>query len=463
MSGYKCATVTIRRDEYEQLLEKDKKLRDRQNKQKLNKQQTQNLLLAYQDLEDRQEEYERFLQNKMGNEIASIEKDISRNLLRNQAEYYQELVDQIREAEDEQAATQQLLLETTRNFEETLREERWKDQEILEEMACSLSAITEDRAGKEDLTRQWLSDCMQLSGFIQDHYDHEKFCPGENNAVVKRLNLALENSQAGMFDTGLQFAQEAYLKLSELRLRLEEKTGEWQALFQIADEELRNISEEIAATNSVPALGLDGEYLDLDLDLEKRSEGKYTKLLTISKDVRTELHDKAQGFELQDLEYISSKVVPKMRQEFENLIYEVRQEALNVQIKNNIGYLAMKSLEDHGYSFDQAWYANNDEGDAFLVSMDGIDGSHISLQVAPSRDTQNANRLSVESYDSHINTEHELMTRWGNIERALQKVGAHVGDLEVEKTTSANDDKLVIEPERAKAKLGERRSSYYVH
>jgi len=461
MSGYKYATVTIRQDEYEMLLETDKKQREGQNKQKLNKQQTQNLLLAYQDLEDRQEEYERFLRN-MGGEIAHIEKEMSRNLLRSQAEYYQDLLDQIRETEEEQAATQQLLLETTRSFEESLQAERRNNHELIEEMAQSLSAVTKDRAQKEDLAQQWLSDCLQLSGFIEEHYDHDKFCPGEHEALMKRLTLAMENGQAGLHEVGLQFAQEAYLKLSELRIRLEERTSEWQVLFQIVNEELQSLVEEISTTAIVPTIGLDGEYLDISLDLEQLSQGKYTKLLATSRDICTGLQQKARSLELQDLDYVLSKVVPKLKQDFSDLIFEVRQAALNVQIKNNIGYLAMKALEKHGFSFDQAWYANDDEREAFMVKLKGIDGSHISLQVAPSFDTLNANRLSVESSDSHINTENELMARWNEIERALRKVGAQVGELEVRDAPGAADDDLVIERERAETELQERRRNYYV-
>jgi hypothetical protein len=143
------------------------------------------------------------------------------------------------------------------------------------------------------------------------------------------------------------------------------------------------------------------------------------------------LEDNPQEITMDDLEMISARIIPKYRQEFNDIILEARQNAINSQLKINVAYLAMKALEKHGFSLDDAGYLNDDKRDSFSAVLNGLDGSNIILEVAPDPDSNSANTLSVETCNDDVHTEREYLRRWQAICGALNQVGVHIGQVQI--------------------------------
>ena len=430
MSGYKHATITISQEEFRRLNESEMKLREEGLKEIERANQTQALMEAYQQLEERQAAYEELLAN-MEIEIAEAEADFSREFMQHQHEYYQSLIAKIQELSAENEQKEQLLLDTSRQFYAAIQEEKARNKNRFDALCEQLSIISETQAEQEEVARNWIKCSTLLSRFIDDQYDHQKFCPSQFHQAAQRLEIAVENTRQGFFEAGLQAAQEAYMKFSELRAMVEEETNKWQIAYQLILEQVMSIHEQVSATPSIPAIGLEGEDLHIDIDLDYWSNGKYAVLNKASEKLIEILADNASEVTMEDLEMVSVRIIPKYKQEFNDIVLEARQNAINSQLKINVAYLAMKALEKHGFSLDDAGYHNDDQRDSFSAILNGLDGSNIILEVAPDPNGNSANTLSVETCNDDIHTEREYLRRWQAICGALSQVGVHIGQVQM--------------------------------
>jgi len=460
MSGHKHATITISQDEYRRLHDLDMEHRFHSKKSEDKDSRYNSLLEAYQLIEDRQREYEAIIAN-MNQEMAVIEVEQAGNLLSVQAAYYQDLVDQLQELEEETVETQQTLEETTRYFEEVIQNEQHKAQNRYNVLLQQVSLIVQNQDEKEQQAREWIESCEQLSDFIDATYDHNKFFPKELDKILHRLNMAIQNLKRGYIDSGFQFAQEAFLQFSELRLSLEEKSSEWQALYEIRKEELKKIFDDVSETQTIPAIGTKGEDLNIDIDLDYWSDGKYSALKSKLSTLFSMYENCRQEITFEDLDTLSTQTIPKVKEDFSDIIFEARQNAINSQIKINVAYLAMKALEKHGFSLKEASYEHGDMRDSFSAQLCDEDGSNIILQVTPNK-VSNSNNLSIDTIDDTIHTEDEFVRRWEEINHSLTAAGVQVGQVQVTHPDETRNDRQRQTINRMEWPVKHTRNLYYV-
>jgi predicted DNA-binding WGR domain protein len=273
MSGYKHATIIISQEEFRRLNETDMKLREARKAIAEKETQSQALLKAQRKLEGRQAAYEKLLA-EMEQDIALVEADISREIMQQQNEYYQSLFAQIQDLSTENEEKGQLLLDSRQLFEAAIREEKARNKNRFDALHEQLSVISETQVEQEEVARNWIKCGNLLSRYIEDQYDHQKFCPSQFDQAAQRLNLAVDNTRRGFFEAGLQSAQEAYLKFSELRVRVEEETNKWQTAYQLILDQVQSIYSDVSDTSAVPAIGIEGEDLHIDIDLDYWSSGR---------------------------------------------------------------------------------------------------------------------------------------------------------------------------------------------
>ncbi len=461
MSGHKHATITISQDEYRRLHELDMEQRFQTKKHSDGNDFSYNVLLdAYELIEERQKEYENVIA-VMNQEMAVIESEQSRSILAVQAEYYQRLINELQYIESENLETQNALRDTTQYFEEVIQAEQIKGQQRFNMLLQQIISIAQDQNEKEDYTREWIENCTQLSDFIREKYEHEKFFPKEFDKILQRVNVAIQNLNRGHVDAGLQFAQEAFLQFSELRVALEERTSRWQVSYQVLREEVQRIFEDVSHTPVIPAIGIEGEDLNVDIDLDYWSNGKYSIIQERLRTLLAMLKEYKQEITFEDLDKLSTQTIPLLKKAFSEIVLEARQNSINSQIKINVAYLATKALEKHGFSLKQAEYKNGDMRDAFSAELSDEDGSNIILQITPNKVDQ-SNNLVVDTIDDTIHTEDEFLRRWEEINASLEQAGVRVGPVQVTPLVESNKDDLRLKGTRVEKPFKHVQKPYYV-
>ena len=251
------------------------------------------------------------------------------------------------------------------------------------------------------------------------------------------------------------------MQFSELRISLEERTSEWQALYQVLSDEVRRIYEDVSNTPAIPAIGIDGEDLNIEIDLEYWSNGKYSSIKNRLSTLVSMLKEYRQEISFDDFNKLSTETIPHFRKAFNEIIFEARQNSINSQIKINVAYLAMIALEKHGFSLKQANYTNDDMRDSFSAQLSDEDGSNIILQITPNK-VSNTNTLSIDTIDDTIHTEDEFMQRWQVINSTLKEAGVEVGQVQVSNSDEYEMDEPSRLVKRVKKPFKRSQKPYYV-
>ena len=285
MSVDKKQYVSVEEQELRRLREQETRLRSVQEDlpQRLNavrEQARQDFQQRLAPLEQRTRQQQQETQ-KLRSNIKSLEQD-TQNRLKKQREQFQT---QIREAESRQKQelqqqtnrlesamhqgfqqqrkeylriTQQqrqeytqLIAEQDSKFTELIAEERQareQGQQILKQQIDQVVGdMQQEKQRKVNIAEDLLADVEAVWQQINRDYQHERFAPGRLNDLHRGLEMARKNIQGGVPEAAIPLTQQAYLKLADLRVELEQKEQEWLLLYNAALEDLKSLITEVQA------------------------------------------------------------------------------------------------------------------------------------------------------------------------------------------------------------------------
>ena len=433
MSGYKRATVTISEQEYRRLHETDMKRRFRgHTKTKArNSGQAPDLANTLRQMENRQRQLEAAFgsldQNFVQNEAAT---ETVQEILMQHARCYESLAAIVEETASNAGDS---LAHLSQHFTEAMDREREQYRDHLQSLVRRLDTSEQREQVKADAARRWLRQSVVLADFIQEQFDHERFRPGTLSKIFQRLNFAQNNLAQGFFESSLQVSQQAFLELSELHFELEQCVVEWQNGYEKAQHGLHQVLTDLELHPSVNALGLQGEELTEQVDLDYWTQGKYRHLLNVCRKVMTRLVQDQAHLSTEELGRIQTELLPVMTERFESIVYEARLNALNSQLRMNIAEQALQALEIHGFRLNESGYANKDMRAQFMAVLENSDGSRVRIQVLPkdSSTQELTNELVVITNHPYLKTEQEARLQWEELCRSLNQYNLHVSRPEV--------------------------------
>jgi len=135
-----------------------------------------------------------------------------------------------------------------------------------------------------------VADCVNQPGFLsffqesltflEEHYDCEKFLPGELGRLNDRLGMARNNFEHEQFQATLPMAQEGYLKTREAMLRLELMEAEWEAVYDMVWAECEALKAALDNNRTLEITMKDDEGREIQetLDVEFCSRGTLGEL-----------------------------------------------------------------------------------------------------------------------------------------------------------------------------------------
>lgn len=433
MSGYKHATVTISQEEYRRLHEADmkKKFREFANLRSQNPDREREINALVQQLEERQRQLEQAIAlNSQAQNSNRLDQELMQDMLMRNAIAYQQIAGEL---EYTQLSTQDSIAMLSENFTRLLQQERFNYQSGLQEVLARQDAYLQNEYIKEEAARQWLERCTGLVDFIQHQYDHERFAPDRLNRILRNLNLGERNLSDGFHEASLQFAQQSFLDLSDLQFELEQSTFLWRTEFEKTYFSILSLFSEINSTDSVNALGLQGEELPNSVDLNYWTKGEYQQLLDHCRQYAEFMNRAQEKLSMGDIERILNQIIPMIRESFESIVYEARLRALNSQLRMNIAETALQALEHHGFKLDEAGYTDSDMRSEFNAHLNCIDGTQVSIQVVPTgrENEELTNELFVITTHPYLKTEHEARLRWEELHQALNQFNLNVSRPEV--------------------------------
>lgn len=436
MSGYKHATVTISQEEYRRLHDADMKRKFRESGS--TRAQSASREAEIQSLLQILEERERQLEAALGSidqNAYPVGNEILQDILSQNAMFYDNLAASFQETSSNDSNT---IASLSEEYSRALQQERERHQLHLQSIIENQDAYHYQEYAKEDAARQWINRCLVLAELIRNQYDHERFMTGRLSRIVRNLEFAENNLAAGFSEAGIQGCQQIYCELSDLQFKLEQTLIRWHTEFDKTHSAISELVQQIECNARVNALGIEGEELPNEVDLDFWTSGKYGQLLDHCRQLSVYMVSEQSCLNEEDINRIYSQILPVVRESFESIIYEARLNALNSQLRMNIAEKALQALEIHGFVLEQAGYEGNDMRSQFTARLDNPDGSQVMIQVVPPERSSDelSNELFVITSSPSLKTEHEARLRWEELTQTLNRFNLRVGRPEVLSSSS---------------------------
>lgn len=428
MSGHKRTTITISEAEYRRLHEAE--IRKRFVEKELPKvtrelkRDTQKILQDnLHEVENRHQKFQHFLE-ELDEQIRVVEVETDQTMVQHQVEMTEMLQGYAGELWDH---SEELLNKGREELFLQLQVEHQHKQEQIIELEERFEEIENDHECKISIAENWISASQHLMGFIETNYDLGKFNTTRTEDVERQIQMAFENLSTGITEAAIVSGQQAYWGLSNLRIELEKKQSDWNILYHTVLEKVKEIFFMAERNRESPAIDLQGNELDILIDIDHWSGGELSRLIDYAGDLIEQLETGVEILDFTILENLINDTIPELSSDLEDIITNAKMDVISSQMRINIADLVIRALSEQGFVLQSSGYSKADMCDSFYASVKNLEGSEIVIQVEPIEGFGNRNELHLHSLDREGKTHHELRQRSKEITRSLQKYGLQVG------------------------------------
>jgi hypothetical protein len=447
MSGYKRATVTISREEYDRLQNPETKKRFAGFLSRKSHADGDNefILNLMRQLEARESELHSVL-GSLSQNSTQYDNGLIENLLTQNAYFYEDLLGTLNRSSLDMSGA---LNAISTDFFQAMQEEREIVSHNLQALVQTQTAQFEAECYKAEAAQQWLNGCAVMFDFIENQFLHERFMPGYLNKIRRNFYLADNNLENGFYEASLQLSQQIYLELSYMSFELEQITLQWQMYFESTLSEVKDLILQMVTNGKVNAIGLQGEILPDLVDLNYWTNGRFSQLLDHTRQLSENIIQDQDILTTGDFDRIYNQIIPSIRTSFESLISHARWSAINSQLRMNIAEKALHALENHGFCLDAAGYSENDMRAQFNAHLASPDGSEITIEVVPTQrsDEELSNDLVVITTHPFLKTEHEARMHWDELSETLSQYNLNVSRPQI--LSLSNSGSFEETPQRA--------------
>jgi hypothetical protein len=317
-----------------------------------------------------------------------------------------------------------------RRLTESLERERLERERETSQLRDEVAGM---RAGREEaraLARAYVADAEVMHEAIDRELPHDRFAPGRLAELRSRLDVARGNVESGLGEAALAQAQEAYLRLSELRAEVELSHTAWQAARLEAGNAVTLLEQQISLNANPDAVDENGDKIEgYTLDADFWSEGELSRLREAASGLAARLADEASPPSAAELRQIADQAGGDLDERLTSILATAQARQVASQARANLAELVVTTLEEtSGYTWEegQAIYAGDDERRAFYAKLRHLDDSEIVVEVAPD-DTGKACTLRILSYDAGLPDEEERVRRAHAVHASLRAQGVEAG------------------------------------
>jgi hypothetical protein len=383
-------------------------------------------------LEERQRAFRQAVKD-LSEEISRHEEETAQRIEAQHRQTRRELDEAIRSMRGE---TRQLLQEQDRRLtglitaeREARQREMAKVQSEMERMQSQIGDLVAAKKHAEQRAASWIKNAEAIRAFIEGHYRHQEFAPGELERLSEKLRQASRNFADHLPEVAVSGAQTAYQELSDLRVRLEAVESEWESCRGIALASAEKVLAEARANRQCRALDLQAKVAGMDVEVDYWTEGKLSALEEKAGAFVNRLKSARPGLSTLELRELVDKQFPGMRKELEQLIEEARIKVIASQVRANIADLVVQSLESKGYAVTEHTYEGNDMRGGFAAKLASRDNSEIVVLVSPDENDPGKNNLQIHSFDNGAYPA-ERAERASEIGEVLSAAGLEVGHIQ---------------------------------
>lgn len=434
MSGHKRATISISQEEYQRLLDVEVQLRAQPYPIAESFQPPPDLIERTQSAIDQNLQWMHERQAHFDQVTAGYQSEIQRGEKATNhalAAQQQHLMQQMHDlAGSLWANTENLMQQARQQYQHQLtavQDRLLKEIAVVNQRLADRETQDETRLAVAD---HWLHAAGDLFTLIDAEYNHHFYLPGELDRLAGQIQMATHNLSYGLPEASIASAQQVYLRLANVRVRLEQAEGEWLLLNQACLEAVHRVHAEIDGCQEIEAIDMDGRPIPYHLDVDFWTRGAWSTLADEFLETIRPLGLTNPSPSTEYLQQLLAEYLPGIRARLAELGFAARIEALNSQLRVNIADMVVQALTMQGYALNEFQYRQDDWRAPFEVHLTNPDQSQVTVQVNPYGDNLGENELHIISEDQMFRTQRELRKRWQEVQVSLVGSGLEVGDIE---------------------------------
>jgi hypothetical protein len=366
-------------------------------------------------IEERQLQQERNIQ-ELRSEVGRVELEMQRQLRTQQDAFF----DRLREQRGEYLT---LIREQDQRMAERVQTERRDRQKAIDGLQTQVNTILTDAQQKQDMAQSFVVDLLKVVDGAS-LLPHRRFAPGEIEKVVRQVNDARRNLDAGMADAALSTAQQAYWNAVDLRSLVLRKEQEYLLLYQAALEVGQSLLAKCQGNRKyIIDLTEEGEEREeYELDVDHWSCGELQGLEGQVEALFTRLQRESETLCIEEVRTILEQIT-SLEDKVPQAVDHARQNLIASQIRVNLAEMALDALQPQGFDLVDASYEGNDERDAYVVKVRNIAGGEVVAVISPVEGEFGKNSIKIHSYDETFVDEATIQQRTQEIVSVLQEAG----------------------------------------
>ncbi len=476
MSGHKRTTITISETEYRRLCEADAHSRLLQDQlpamlEKARQEVRNTLWVETQESQQRQRGFHELVKT-FDEDFQQSEAAQNQLFLETQETFQKQLQSLEMVTQENMNSLQGAFMN---QIEDLLQLQQASAQRLQEQQQCladqqqriaqleqSSDWLLMNEEHKAQTALRWLQYAEVVFHFIQNHYDSERFLPGEMQRIATRLRQAYLNLEDGFADAALLEAQQIYQQCSAIRLSLELLQNEWLTLRTALLNGYQTLLTLAEEQQFVQAMDLEGNLLEQRVEVDAWTRGALTRFARQVEQSLIEIQKDQPPLGLETLQKLVKEDLLARENQLAEIVLRARLELLNAQLRVNIADLTVQALQQQGFTAVQTRFQSNDMRRGYQVLLKNLEGAEVVVKIDPDPQEYGKNELHLYSSDQPSRTEHELWQRAQVIQDALHQYGlmpaamtevkeqrsTRVSPLAPSETTNVRQSAQILQPAR---------------
>jgi hypothetical protein len=245
-------------------------------------------------------------------------------------------------------------------------------------------------------------------------YDHAKHAPGELEKILRgELNAAQLSLRQGMPEAAVAQAQNAYMKLTELRIRLESLQQAYELHRSQALHDVAILLQEVEKNR---IFRLQGNDYELNFWTRGKAEAFQKEL----EEIRAKIL--ADTLDVPGLEELRKRIQMQGAR-FTELLGEAGEAILVSQKRYLVADQIAGILGAQGYSIEEGVYASEDFREGYHLKMRMVDNSEVIVSILPEG---SGNTIRVDTFEATPIDEEDLRARSEDLFARLAAQGVRV-------------------------------------
>lgn len=449
MSGEK--QVRLRESEYHRLMQTARQVEQDQSQARLLQQQLQQAQDNIQSLrraaDKREQAFEQTI-NSLSSDLQTTTREFQQRLAGQQkafaekvrqldqrlAHQQQDFSRSVERLDERLEHQQQEFRQRFQQLDGQLNQQRTEYLELISQQSAYIdqqfARINQQQRTAELHAAQWIADSRLLLDYIEQNQQHQKFAPGELDALKSELTMTNGNLQQGQAQAAIATGQALYGKALKLQAEIEFRQMEWDTYYGEAIKTAREHLAELEVQQTAKWLfETEQGNQELYAEIDYWSDGALNALKARVEQSIEILEQESLPLTLEDLKQ-RIQLHQTSQAELDSLITLAKERLIASQLRVSIAEDLLDELDRSGWQLvESVWQGEQEDGkgwkNSYHLKLSDLGGNEMITVILP-EDTplgQIENRVQFAYYPKDNNDRRFAATQTERLNDTLHRLG----------------------------------------